>query len=126
VNEPFEVRVEDVGGVFGLYDDLSPSGKLTLRKQTEETRNGERMSILDVIGGEIQLVGTVAGVEHSGQIKPLSGTVYYSDDKRLVRRAKASWQANARWFSKDHLLFGTEGMRNVKVETYYEADVKSP
>ena len=124
-NEPFDVRVQDVGAIFGLPYDVDPSGKLTFRKQREEDRDGERLSILELVGGDVLLQGTVDGIERSGEIKPLSGIVHYSDDKLLVP-AQATWQANARWFSKDHLLFGTEAMRNVKVETYYEADVKSP
>jgi hypothetical protein len=123
-NEPFDVRVEDVRGVCSLNYDFQSTGKLTLRKTSEGDRDGEKPTVLQVVGGEVSLSGKVDGVERSGRIKPLpGGYVRYSDEKLLVRLARVSWQADTKWATKDHLLFGTENVRNVRMETYYEADL---
>ena len=41
----------------------------------------------------------------------------------LVREARLAWDAEGQSFAHDSLLSGTEKLSNVKVSTYYEADV---
>lgn len=124
IGESFDISAGDVSGLWGWLLDVKTSGKLTLRKKSEADRDGEAVSILEVVGGEVNLEGTEDGIHRSGHIRPKpGGFVRYSEPKLLVRLAKMSWQADAQWFSTDHLLFGTEGMRDVKMETYYEADL---
>ncbi len=124
VGLPFDVAVKDVRAACGLMMDVEADGTLKLSKKEEADRHGEKVSVLDVLGGNVTLAGTVDGLKRTGNITPQpGGYVHYSADKLLVRLAKLSWTANANWVSKDHLLFGTEKVVNLKMETYYEADL---
>jgi hypothetical protein len=126
--KPFEVPFKEVRGVCGLGYDIDGDGKLVLRKGLPSTFGGEKLDYLEVERGNVSLRAVIQGVQHSGEIEPTQGAsgknyVLYSADKRLVRRAMATWDANFNWFTEDSLLFGTHGLNNVHTTSYYEANV---
>jgi hypothetical protein len=120
-----ELRSEDVGGMVAMPYDVQMSGVIKVRRREDEPRHGESMQVLDIVGGTLAVTGKDDGIEHEGDLKPVArtGTVYYAPKKLLVREARATWEANTSWVSTDHLLFKTQGVQNVKMQTYYEADL---
>jgi hypothetical protein len=123
-NETFKILAEDIPGLNGIVFDLEPRGTLQFQRTQVADRNHEPVIILKVLGGDIQARGLVEGIERTGNIKPRpGGFIYYSADKMLVREARLAWDAEGQSFAHDSLLSGTEKLSNVKVSTYYEADV---
>ena len=122
VNEVKSINVQDLVGMLVLGYDVTPRGTLKFAK-TKETEGPRGKEIeLEVRGGEVTIAGEYAGEKQTGRILPMSGTVHYLPDQRLVRQAKIEWEAGVDWVSNDSLLFGTTGAENVKMSTYYEAE----
>lgn len=118
VGHVFEVQVEDIAGMIGFGYDVTPSGMLHLSKRAHEGGT----DVLEVVGGELTVRGSLDGIERSGIIRPKpGGDVRYNSQRRFVQQARMSWDANLDWVSTDHLLFGTSDLAQVKVESYYEA-----
>jgi hypothetical protein len=53
------------------------------------------------------------------------GTVEYDEKDQLVSQARIEFQGDTKFQSRDHLLFGTENVRNANVKMYYEAQRKN-
>jgi len=125
VGTPFEVSVRDIQSLCSFTYDVEADGTLKLQKQEDHAqRNDEQVSVMEVLDGQITVKGTVDGLRRNGRITPLPGSyVHYSQDKALVRLAKIGWESNIEWVGEGHLLFGTKHLGNVKVETYYSADL---
>lgn len=124
LDQPFDVRAEDVGSLCSFAYDMNSSGTLTLKKTGDVDLDGEKLSSVKVEGGKVAVQGRVDGVNRSGTITPKpGGELRYSPDKMLVRWALIEWNADTKWVSTDHLLFGTEKVGQINMKTYYEADI---
>lgn len=124
-NEPFQVRVEDVSGLVSLGYDVTPRGYLELQAQKAVAGADKNDVTMKISGGEISVEGNVDGVHTSGYLKPEEGVVHYDAQSKFVRSAKIGWQGRSEWFTTNHLLFGTKKLRQVKLETYYDANMVS-
>lgn len=123
----WEVRAQDVAGLMnvGYYGQLH--GTLKLRRGNNRiTPEGETQAVLHLVDGEVRFggelpreLGAARGLDAT--LVPRAGTIHYSPEDWLVREARLRWDATHVRFSTDHLLFGTERVRNLRVETYYEA-----
>jgi hypothetical protein len=117
--ETFEVRAQDVGGMLSIGYDVKVDGELEFKKLPDAGPNGE--AVVEVAGGEVVVDASVDGIDRTGHLKPISGFARYSSEERVVREGRMAWQADTNWITTDHLLFGTEKIRNLKLESYYEA-----
>lgn len=117
VGEMFEVKVADVARMIGMNYDVDVAGSITLRREKDE--NG--LAVMSVAEGEVVVEGNVQGVRRKGMLRPKTGIVKYDTKALFVRQAQIEWRADFNWFSEDHLLFGTRGMREVDARSYYEA-----
>jgi hypothetical protein len=99
--------------------DVKVDGELEFKKLPDAGPNGE--AVVEVAGGEVVVDASVDGIDRTGHLKPISGFARYSSEERVVREGRMAWQADTNWITTDHLLFGTEKIRNLKLESYYEA-----
>ena len=121
VGEEWDVRAQDVGslvGAFALGSKLS--GKITLKRAAD--RGAAADAVLKVVRGEVQMEGSRDNQEDRTTSRIESGQIDFSQKLKMVRSARLKFEGNTTFRSKDHLLFGTEKIRDVKVEGYYETN----
>jgi len=130
VGEPLEVRSQDVSGLMPFGYDIQIDGRLIFRREPDGNAGpGEAPGkSLSPVGGEVSVATTSDGLRKSGRLKPISGTIQFSPEDRLVRRARIQWDVGMNWMSEErrYLLFRTEGIRNLKLETRYNAERMDP
>ena len=127
VGEEWPVRAQDVSNMTTPVGvDMTVDGELTLLREPD--RKGTKgLQVLSVSPGEIELRGADSSGDQQGKVSVKSGTVEYSPDDKLVQEARLSFGATLDWRSRDHLLFGTKKVRDLTIETYYEAKpIKTP
>jgi hypothetical protein len=124
--EVVAVPVDDVGAIFGGFDQYGATGHIDLRKSAAARAAGDGASLLDVVGGSVEIEASDAGVTRRATLTPRKGVIEYEAGQRLVRRAISVFQADVLWATRDHLLFGTVAMRNLEISGYYEGRLTSP
>ncbi|HVC94382.1 MAG TPA: hypothetical protein VND64_11865 [Pirellulales bacterium] len=121
--EVFTLSSQDVGGLFNFGDEIRAIGTIDLKQSSTGERAGGQPTVLEIIGGDIEIEAPEEGAEQRLKIEPIKGTVDFSEEARLVTRARASWRAESLWATTDHLLFGTTSIHDLSIETYYEAEL---
>ncbi|MCE9552609.1 MAG: hypothetical protein K8T91_04425 [Planctomycetes bacterium] len=125
VGDTARLRARDVSGMFSFgYDcEIDPKSHLDVKRAADTQFAGQPVRALEVTGGDVSVQARLAGSRRTARFVPLSGTIEYSPSQLLVQRAKLKWEGNADHVSENHLLFGTENVTNVAVDSYYEAEV---
>jgi hypothetical protein len=87
------------------------------------TKQGQRCAALRMLGGTISVVRDDQDQELRGALTP-TGTLYYDLDNDLIREARLSGKAKARFESRDHLLFKARFRGTPSFSVSYEAQLK--
>ncbi len=123
--EQWEVRAEDVGSLFALYDPVAEiGGTIKLRRETDETAG--QVARLSVVSGAVTAQSNVGGKEQRGQLSVKDGSMLFDLKELYIRGAAIQFSASTLHQSRDHLLFGTEQLRDLRVESRYEAEFVEP
>ncbi len=123
--EKWDVRADDLGSLFAVYDPSAEiGGTISLRREKDEVAN--QVAQLEVVDGTVTASSTVDGKEQSGRLTVRDGKMWFDLKDVYVRRASIKFSASTLHQSRDHLLFGTEQMRDLKVESRYEAELVAP
>ncbi|MCA9234843.1 MAG: hypothetical protein KDA44_05205 [Planctomycetales bacterium] len=118
-DETGEIAAADLVRMIGLRYDVQVDGSLKFRRRGGQTTPYE----FEPAGGEVRVAAEVDGELRRGVLRPLSGLVRYDVRQLLVVSADAEWTIDLSWASQDHLLFQTEGMRELTVRSHYEAQL---
>jgi hypothetical protein len=105
--------------LIGVDNEVDVRGSLTLKRDADK----EGMAILKILGGEVLLEATADGARRTGSLVPKNGVIKYDPKSLIVRWSQIDWEASLNWVSEDHLLFGTEEVRQLDVKSHYEAEV---
>lgn len=125
VGEKWNVRADDVGDLFALYDPSSEIGG-TIGLQREKDEIKDQIAMIKVIDGTVTATTTVDGKEQRGRLTVRDGKMSFDLKQMYVRVALFNFSASTLLQSRDHLLFGTEQMRDLKIESRYEAELVTP
>ena len=121
--DEWTVSPEEVAGMFPMAYDARAKGELTLRRGLNQcSPTGHDLAVLEVVGGDLQVEQLDGGSTGEASARPTRGRIWYDRQSLMVREAEAAWTGTTSWQSRDHLLFGTRNARNLRVETYYEAE----
>ncbi|MBI2823145.1 MAG: hypothetical protein HYX69_00475 [Planctomycetia bacterium] len=119
--ETYTVRAEDIGGILNLGHQPRLSGQFDLRRRERDTDQSPDITTMDVVGGAVDVATEVYGVRRSATIKRKAGRIRYSTADRMVQHAEMEWEAQSAYLSTNHLLFGTERVKNLTMKSLYEA-----
>lgn len=121
--ESFSISSRDIAGFipFGINAELD--GNLTFRRENDVEFSDIPELLLSSDGGTVIVSTSSEGFKRTGEAKPLAGNVQYSREQKLVREANGKWDVNLAHLSQNHLLFGTERVRELEVQTLYHANV---
>ena len=124
--DQWTVRAEDVAGIITpsiLNTDVKMNGELLIKRGQDRSFPGEQQATLETVDGSITGEFTTEGHTEKTTLKPEKGSqVFYSLDDRLIREARMKWDVSEVHISEGSLLFGTRGIRNASVSSYYEAE----
>ena len=113
------LRLEDVGNLLPISEyDAVATGPLVLEHAGPGAEPGEQL--FNVVGGEVSLHAEVNGIEHDATLEPTGGQVVFNGG--VVRLSKVDWKGYDAWVAENHLLFGTTGVKDVIIQTYYEGE----
>ena len=127
IGERWDVFAEEVSSLSGFDAEADVKGELTLeRLQNRERPTQGTEAVLKIVKGHVHLSGRGTRKGQTATVTSRAGIVYYSPEQLLVREARITWNARTAWISQGHLLFGTEQIRDLKTESYYEASLVSP
>jgi hypothetical protein len=122
VGEEKVLSVQDVLGMLATSYDVSARGQIGFAK-VKDVKPGESDAVeLEIRGGEVLVEGRVGGNKRTGRLRPMAGKVTYRPAQHLISRAEINWEAGIDWINENNLLFGTTGVTNLKMLTYYEAE----
>ncbi len=122
VGERWEVRAEDVASMIPFGYGYRPRGRIGVQRAKNAELGGQPVRTLHLDpGSTVQIEARGRRVDEEATARIITGVVDYCPNDLLVRRARIAWDGTTTAMSKDHLLFGTENIRNLEVETYYEA-----
>lgn len=121
VGQTWELRTQDIGGLVNLRYDVQMDGKLFLRRDNDVQKDGNPLQVLTVTGGEAAVSSRVEGAQREGNITVAAGWLRYDPGRRFVQAAELDWKAGLNWTSRNSLLFGTEKIRNLRMQTAYRA-----
>ena len=120
VGDEWTVRVQDVASLLHLDGMTRESGALQLRR--EESPEDRQLWSLGVRGGDVDVTFAADGIEQEGHADIRSGFIHYDIDRHVVRDAKLTLEATTLWRTTDHLLFGTEDLKDVSIEASYQGE----
>jgi hypothetical protein len=122
----WEVNARDIAGVVNLNFDVSVDGGLLLQLGEDRIVEGKNVAELSVIGGEVEASVETPEGPKSTTITPKTGVVLYSRDDLMIHSAELQWNMTELQMSRDHLLFGTENIINLRIQSRYAASAGSP
>lgn len=123
VDEEWEVDASEVSGMMGLYIDASVSGTLNLAKIADAASESADVVEMRITGGEVHIESARNGRRAITKMTPGKDcSIQYSQEKLFVKSARGSWQTSSIEVSDNHLLSGTENIRDLKISSYYEAE----
>ena len=120
--DKWDVRADDVASLFALYDPQAEiGGTISLRRDADSVAG--QVAKLALVKGTVTARSEEDGKEHRGQLTVKSGSMSIDLKSLYIRTARVQFSASTLHQSKDHLLFGTEQLRDLKVESRYEAEL---
>lgn len=120
--EQWEIRSKDIGSLFSLYDPTAEfSGSIRLGRLADRPANA--VAQLEVINGTVDVRSVIDGTVQKGQLIVQDGTAAFDLKDQYLRQADVRFSASKMHESRDHLLFGTEHLRDVKVQSHYTAEL---
>ncbi|MGD0896810.1 MAG: hypothetical protein ABR915_03170 [Thermoguttaceae bacterium] len=130
VNDSWEVDARHAADLFRLYD-VKVNGSIRVTRKQDVQWEGDPVAVLELTGGEVLVSGEV-GVRKEATLRPKpGGTIHYflpaaggaSHGKQwpFIRHASVEWDANAQWFTTNHLLFGTVRIWDLHMTSQYWA-----
>jgi len=124
VEEKLTVRSQDIAGIAYFGYDVKVGGELVFRREAVDAPSDDAHPSLKLVpvGGEVSLAGDYGGSQRTVTLKPLAGEVLFAVEDGIVRSARSTWRINQNSFTKDHLLFQTERIRDLHLETRYDAE----
>ena len=123
--EKWDVRADDVGSLFAFYEPTAEiGGTISLRRGKDDVAG--QVARLEVVGGAVTADGIVDGKEQRGRLTVRDGAMSFDLKDVYIRRASVKFSASSLYQSHDHLLFGTKQLRDLKVESRYEAELVAP
>lgn len=122
--EEWDVDASQVSGMLGIHFDSSVSGTLTLAKTADSASDSADAMQMQITGGTVHVESQKNGRRVTTTLTPEEGcTIQYSQEKLFVKSARGSWQTSMLDVSDNHLLVGTENIRDLKISSYYEAEL---
>lgn len=123
--EKWDVQADDVAGVFALYDPTAEiGGTISLRRGKDAVAG--QVARLEVVGGAVTADGIVDGKEQRGRLTVRDGTMSFDLKDMYISGALIKFSASSLFQSRNHLMYGTEQLRDIKVESRYEAELVAP
>lgn len=119
VGEPWDVRVEDVSGLFAVQGmEAQASGKLTLQREKGE---GEFVP-LKVVSGTVDLQMESSDGRQTARLGVISGGGQFSLTDYFLSEADMELRINSLWQNPRSLLFNTDAARDLKARAVYRAE----
>ena len=120
--ESGSVAATDIVRLIGLRYDVDVEGELEFRRS--DAQDDATLVHFEAVGGEVRVAAEVEGEQRRGVLRPVKGRVTFDRDRMLIAMADGEWHTDVDWATRDHLLFGTKGVRDVDVQSHYEAEVQ--
>lgn len=121
--EEWEVDASEVSGMLGIHFDASVSGTLNLAKVADTAADASDAMQMKITGGKVNVESAKNGRRVTTTLTPEEDcSISYSQDELFVKSARGSWEASVFDVSDNHLLIGTENIRDLKITSYYEAE----
>jgi hypothetical protein len=118
--DSWEVKAEEVGSLIALYDpSIELGGSLQFHRATDIEPG--KMAQLEVIGGSVTAQSESDQRSREGRLSIRHGSVQFDLTGHFVDRAVINFSAQSLMQSRGHLLFGTEQLRDLKIESRYQA-----
>ena len=126
--EQWTVRAADVGNMtLPTMSGTKLDGSITIsRDEDVRGKDGSDLAHLKIVSGKFQLRSDDEYKDQQGHVTVESGTARFSLRDKIVRDARLKFQSNLDIKSKNHLLFGAESMRDVRIDSRYEAKLIKP
>lgn len=118
VGDQWTVDARDVEGILSLGVDTDVTGSLALQWQASPTPDSANLLVQP---GILHISGWQDGGQQSADVTVLNGKIDFSKERHFVRRATFALDARSQWQSRDHLLFETEQVRDLRISADYEA-----
>jgi hypothetical protein len=120
VGERWIVQADEISGLALPFElGAKVDGSMSLLRAPDK-REGETAS-LAVTGGKVTVRQETDVATQQGRLTIKNGELEFSLQEKIVRSAHLVFEATSLFQSKNHLLFGTERLRDLKVESRYEA-----
>ncbi len=122
IGDRWNVRAEDVATMIPFGYGYRVQGQIGVQRSSDSQLGDRSVRILNIDpGSTVQFESRDSRrMQEAATARVISGVVDYCPEGLLVRRARIAWEGTTVAMSKDHLLFGTENIRNMDVQTYYE------
>ena len=118
--EAWEVKAADVGSLIALYDpSIELDGSLKLHRA--EDVEGGRTARLELDGGAVTARSDSSEQLREGRLVVRNGLVLFDLSEHFIDHAIISFAVQSLLQSRGHLLFGTDQLRDLKVESRYQA-----
>ena len=118
VGETWSVRAQDVCGLaMPVTLKAKTDGELTFKREKDDA--GDVM--LNAVKGSLTATQNELDVAQKLTITVDHGMLRFSPTDKIVRDARIRWNFSGKFESRDYLLFGTEKIRDLQVDTRYEA-----
>ncbi len=122
--EVWDVRASDVGNLLAFHDPTAElNGKISVSRGADEIDS--KKVRLELRGGAVRVHSMADGKDREATLTVKEGTAWFDQEHRFVRQARISLSATAIHQSRDHLLFGTEKLRDLTIGSRYEAEFVS-
>lgn len=122
IGEIVQLDAERLSRMLALETDVSATGHVDVSRKGNQAGD----VLLRVNGGQVRVKANSGDLDRAGIVTPTSGDIKFNHLGKFVSRALIAWHVEAHWFDEDHLLFGTDSMRNVSVQSLYEAQLADP
>lgn len=119
VGDEWEVRAKDVSELGALLDFEIVQGTLRVRLDQNDPTGNDDLRVLSIRRGGITLEQKDEEGAGRNEIVVKSGSLEFSDKQKLVTKARLFFSAKSS-FRPRGLLLGTEKIRDLSVESYYE------
>lgn len=123
--ESWEVKATDVAQmVMPIAFDTVVDGAMTIKRLKDTSAD---IATLQPLRGDLLLRHNSLNQTQQGRLSIKSGTAQFSKTDHIVRSARLAFDADIDVQGRpDFLLFGTKAMRDLQVDSRYEAEVVQP
>lgn len=119
--DKWTVDASQIGSLFAFYGPIAKFDGRVSFLRGDDNANGE--AILGITGGTLHADANTDNRTAQSNVVVRDGTVIFNLKEQFIRQAKVTFSAEGMIQSRDHLLFGTDRMRDLQIESRYQAEL---